>query len=280
MNSKLANTKKGSIEYILEGNGPAVMILHGTSSDCFTRIMGTDALLNSGFAVISPSRPGYGKTPGNIAKTAEEAADAMISLLDSLNIEKVFLVAISGGGPTAIHMAAKYPTRIRKLVLAAAMSNPEEYVKSKRYKQVKIFYGPFHNFTWKMLRNFSIKSPEKMVRQTMILFSNHDINDIMANTTEREVRFVQEFYGGNSSAKGAWLDYSHRTGSDILNKIEVPTLILHSRDDNGVPFQQAEHSNRNIRNSELYIAKTWGHFLWCGPGSDEVDQKIIEFLKV
>ena len=62
MKSHIAQTVKGPIEYTLQGSGPVVLICHGTSSNCFSTDM-TAPLVEAGFSVLAPSRPGYGRTP-------------------------------------------------------------------------------------------------------------------------------------------------------------------------------------------------------------------------
>src|SRR5512146_3344767 len=101
LESRIANTACGAIEYTLLGKGPVVLVCHGTSSDCFSR-ESSAPLLEAGFAVLTPSRPGYGRTPLNVGASAAQAAEAMIALLDCLGIKTCTVKAVSGGGPTGI----------------------------------------------------------------------------------------------------------------------------------------------------------------------------------
>ena len=117
----VAQTKAGQIEYTLQGQGPVVLKLTGSMEDCEST-GGNAALLGAGFSILTPSRPGYGKTPLSIGRTATEAADAMVSLIDKLDIAKVDVIAESAGGPTALYLAARHPERVRKLVLEEAVS--------------------------------------------------------------------------------------------------------------------------------------------------------------
>jgi pimeloyl-ACP methyl ester carboxylesterase len=47
-------------------------------------------------------------------------------MLDNLQIKTCSLVAISGGGPTGLAFAASFPERVTRLVLAEAISKPED----------------------------------------------------------------------------------------------------------------------------------------------------------
>ena len=73
---------------------------------------------------MTPSRPGYGKTPAEVGNNAEKAAEAMVDLIDNLKIDRVGTMAVSGGGPTAIYLAAIHPEKVKKLVLVSALSKP------------------------------------------------------------------------------------------------------------------------------------------------------------
>ena len=95
----VVQTEKGTIEYTLTGHGPTILKITGMSADC-TDSMGNRPLLAAGFSILTPSRPGYGKTPSSVGKTASEAANAMVALLDMLNINQVYVIAVSGGGPS------------------------------------------------------------------------------------------------------------------------------------------------------------------------------------
>lgn len=75
-----------------------------------------------GIRVVSVERNGLGQTPFDPGMGFEEYADAVWELLDQLGIDHVSLVAISGGGPYAAHVARSRPDRIRSLHLACAFS--------------------------------------------------------------------------------------------------------------------------------------------------------------
>jgi pimeloyl-ACP methyl ester carboxylesterase len=119
--SQIAQTPKGQIEYVIKGTGKPCLLLHGGHSNCF-EAFGTEEIIAAGMSALIPSRPGYGKTSASVGKTASEAADLMIALLDELSIPKVSVVAVSAAGPTALYLAAKYPERIDKLVLESAVT--------------------------------------------------------------------------------------------------------------------------------------------------------------
>jgi pimeloyl-ACP methyl ester carboxylesterase len=277
LKSLLAQTPKGPIEYTLSGDGPVVLVCHGVSSNCFATEV-SKPLVEAGFKVVTPSRPGYGRTPLAFGKTAAQAADSFIALLDNLMIQTCSVVAISGGGPTGIALAAGYPTRVSQLVLLEAISKTESRSAEPSYKSQMAFYGPMHAFMWGMLGLMGHLSPRSMARQTMAIFSTHDLNDALRKLTPGDIDTICRFYRGRSSRRGALNDATHTVGIEVLGKIHQPTLVVHSREDNSVPFSHAEWSLTNIPQAELCESGFTGHFFWVGPDFERISQQMIKFL--
>lgn len=77
-----------------------------------------------GIRVVSVERNGLGQSEFDPAVGFTEYAEDVWSLLDSLGIGTVSVVAISGGGPYAARLMAARPDRIRSLHLACAFAEP------------------------------------------------------------------------------------------------------------------------------------------------------------
>jgi pimeloyl-ACP methyl ester carboxylesterase len=74
-------------------------------------------------------------------------------------------------------------------------------------------------------------------------------------------------------------DLTHTAGADLLQKIRMPTLVVHSREDASVPFAHAEWSLEHIPGAGLCEAGITGHFYWVGPGNGGVIQRLVEFFQ-
>jgi pimeloyl-ACP methyl ester carboxylesterase len=278
MNSQIAQTPKGLIEYTLLGSGPVVLVCHGTSSNCFSTDMSAP-LVEAGFSVLTPSRPGYGRTPLAVGRSAAQAAEALVALLDQLQVRTFAVAGISGGGPTGAALAAMFPQRVTRLVLAEAITYPEHRPSEPGYKNQAAFYGPMHALMWGMLGLMSRLSPRSMARQTLALFSTHDPDDGLGKLSADGVAKICRFYQGRSSRKGALADADHTVGADLLKSIHQPTLVIHSREDNSVPFDHAEWSLKQIPQAELCEAGIAGHFFWVDPDYARICQRLVAFLK-
>jgi pimeloyl-ACP methyl ester carboxylesterase len=278
MKSHIAHTTAGQVEYTSRGEGPTILVCHGTSSDCFASEL-SQPLLDSGFRVLTPSRPGYGRTPLATGRSAAEAAQAFVALLDALALKTCAVVAISGGGPTGLALAAGFPQRVTRLVLSAAITRPEVRRNEPAYKSQMDFYGPLHNVLWGLLGLMSRLSPETMARQTLTIFSTHDTADALRRLSPADIAKIARFYRGRSSRPGALNDAAHAVDVDVLPAIHQPTLVVHSREDGSVPFAHAEWALRHIPNASLCEAGSTGHFFWVGEDAARISQTIVKFLK-
>jgi len=275
----VAQTKAGRIEYTLRGQGPVVLRLTGSMEDCESP-GGNAALLAAGFSILTPSRPGYGKTPLSVGRTAPEAADAMAAFMDTLGIPNANVVAESCGGPTAIYMAARHHERVRKLVLAEAVSKYMKDVDPKGFETRKKFYDSQYGYMGFMLKVLARVAPRSLARVTMSIFGTHDPDEAVKEMSKADIDGICSFYlrWQPSWGRAASNDMEQGTEDAVLNSIKAPTLIVHSRKDAAIPFAVAEYSHANIAGSELWEAPTWSHMI-SGPGAAAVDTKVVEFLK-
>src|SRR5579884_2045507 len=117
----LAETSVGPVEYqVIEsvesaGGGPAVIYAHGTPGGfdqgvAFARFLGAERC-----TFISPSRPGYLRTPLTSGASPQQQADLYAALLDMLGIDRASVIGFSGGGPSALQFALRHPDRRRNL---------------------------------------------------------------------------------------------------------------------------------------------------------------------
>jgi 2-succinyl-6-hydroxy-2,4-cyclohexadiene-1-carboxylate synthase len=117
-------SKNYQFHYELTGNKnqPLILLLHGFIGDCqdFSQII---SLLSQNYCCLAIDLPGHGKTKVigdetcyNISNTAQ----ALIHLLDDLQIDKCLLLGYSMGGRLALYMTLHFPDRFEKVVLESA----------------------------------------------------------------------------------------------------------------------------------------------------------------
>jgi pimeloyl-ACP methyl ester carboxylesterase len=99
-------------------NGHTVVLLHGNNFAGFYFGGIINGLRREGFRIIVPDQIGYGRSskpimPYNLADMARNTR----AILQSLNINKVFIVGHSMGGMLAARFATQYPDMTERLVL-------------------------------------------------------------------------------------------------------------------------------------------------------------------
>ena len=119
-----SQTPQGVIEYCDAGQGPPILYFHGTGAGCDSVFILEQWLLDDGFRVIAPNRPGYYGTPLTSGRSASECADLAAALLESLHVDRVAVIGTSGGGLAACRFASLRPARTACLVLQCAVAHP------------------------------------------------------------------------------------------------------------------------------------------------------------
>ena len=74
-----------------------------------------------GYVLIAPDLRGHGRSTGaGPTYSFKQSALDIFALLDHLQIERVKVIGLSGGGITALHMATLQPARIEMMVVVSA----------------------------------------------------------------------------------------------------------------------------------------------------------------
>ena len=274
------STSHGVVEYLITGEGPVtVLSLHGAmggydQADLLTRTVGSP-----GFRYLSISRPGYLGTALSVGQSPEEQADVYAEILDMLGIEKTVVLAISGGGPSAIHFALRHPDRCRGLIListcAGSVKTPLPFA--------------FHMLKWlacwpALLRFMNRKAPKDLESNL-----RRSISDpaILARTLQGSaVRPLLEeltamgFDRTSQRLPGTFNDVTTtRTNNYPLEQIKVPVLAVHGTRDPFLPFDQhGKMLATRIQGAEL-LPVDGGEHVAIFTHRDIVRARILQFLK-
>jgi pimeloyl-ACP methyl ester carboxylesterase len=276
MNHNIVYTKEGTIEYSITGSGFPVVFLHGGHSNCNDKLPYKGFNLSK-YLLITPSRPGYGQTPLSDNNTPVKAAGLIISLLDNLNIKKAIIYGISAGGITAIEIAANFPDRVEKLVLASAVSKNWLDKNGTIYKTAKRIFNPsFEHIVWGIIRIMSSIAPALLARSFHNQFTTISSPKLRKNDITELISTLSIYRSKN----GFIVDINQEIDIVTISKITCPTLIIHSNNDKSVSVDHAIHAHKYIINSELELLDNeWGHIIWIGKDSDDTVQKILTFIE-
>lgn len=117
------------LAYADQGPGPVVVLLHGFP---LSKAMWDEQLTGIGnvYRVIAPDLRGFGESPvPEGTYTMDSMADDVVELLETLEIAGPVVVGgLSMGGYVALSLVARYPTRVKGLILMdtrAGADSPE-----------------------------------------------------------------------------------------------------------------------------------------------------------
>src|SRR5438270_4627906 len=135
---KYAKVNGINLYYETHGAGRPMILLHGglMSSETFGPVL---PLLSEHHQVIAPDLQGHGRT-ADIDRPIDVQlmADDIAALIDHLGLDRPDVVGYSLGGGVALHTAAKYPTKLRRLVAAAANIRPDAIYPEMRVQQGQV----------------------------------------------------------------------------------------------------------------------------------------------
>src|SRR5438309_3519998 len=127
-----------NLYYEIHGAGRPLILLHGGlgSGEMFGPIL---PLLTERHRVVAVDLQGHGRT-ADIDRPIDVRlmADDIAALIDHLGLDRPDVVGYSLGGGVALHTAAKYPAKVRRLVAAAANIRPDAIYPEMRVQQGQV----------------------------------------------------------------------------------------------------------------------------------------------
>ncbi|MDA9661172.1 alpha/beta hydrolase [Gammaproteobacteria bacterium] len=271
-NSKIAKTKLGPIEYKMIGDkGPVLMSVHGSPGGYDQNILSSGA-----FRILMLSRPGYLRTPLSVGQTAGEQATAYSELLEVLGIQKVVVMGISGGGPSSMEFAAKFPEKTLGLIAFEAVSYSEDY--ANKFPEDESMLNGSDFSMWAGLYYMSFLGAKK--KAAMMLPNLKNRMRLISNPKNVAKLKSMEWsiWPMSLRREGVANDYQQFVDLSIpFEKINVPTLAIHGNEDINVDLSHARKVIENVQGSELKIIDEGDHMMMF-THSEEIDSLIKEFI--
>ena len=268
-NSEIVETSLGSVEYTLKGNtGPVLLFIHGTPGGYDQTTGATDE-----FRVLTPSRPGYLRTSILLGKTPLEQAKVFKALLDALGIDKVTVMGVSGGGPSSLEFAAKFPERTHGLIAFEAVSYAEDLTETDSG-----IIGASDFSLWIQLASLSFLSNENLASAILPNPKNREKLLNKPKNVEELKRLVWSIWPLSARQEGIKNDYEQFSSfSAPLNEITVPTLAIHGNEDINVDISHATTLIENIKGAELFTVKGGDHYM-SSTHAEEINPLIEKFI--
>ncbi len=273
----VAHLDAGPVEYRWEQRGDAtVVVFHGGHVRAGLAV-GEDVFAEAGYTILAPSRPGYGRTPLSTGTTVTGFADVTRTLCAHLGITKVAaVIGTSGGGPTAVAMAARHPHLVERLILQSAVG-PLPYPDRRTRLGAKVmFAAPTEPATWGLMRVLLRHAPDAALRLLLGSLSTLPARNVMANLRAEDRVALATLFSRMRSGRG-FLNDLHTT-PDVTADVGQPTLVIATRHDRGVPFAHAQTLTTAIRHANLVESHADSHLIWLARDWPNIAETIRVFL--
>jgi pimeloyl-ACP methyl ester carboxylesterase len=259
-------TALGPIEFKEMGEGIPLLIIHGTPGgyDQAAALAAPGHIFEHDFHVIAPSRPGYLRTPLSSGESPEAQARLFAALLDSLHLDQVAVMGISGGGPSALSFARLFPERTLSLELVVALTKARE--PEEEPWRTKVFDRVTgRDFSIYLLSLLVAKVPDLDPSDPVMVSRLHHLIGTMLPYSQRQA-------GWENDSK--W--FTTKEGWPIDGIIAPTLFVAGTRDAHGT-VEHAEYAMAKIPGAQLI--KIDGDHLMVITHAAEVWTPVVEFIR-
>jgi 2-hydroxy-6-oxonona-2,4-dienedioate hydrolase len=248
----------GDIEFTEGGSGPDVLVIHGSGGGYDQGELLVRAVLGDQFHWIVPSRFGYLRSTFHEGATFDDQAHAYAYLLDQLGIDKVAVVALSHGGPSALLFAVLHPERVSSLTLIScgvASSGAQEQVQANQKGDMLMTIYRYDPLYWAITKLFK--------KQFMELMGANEAVIAGLNPGQRELvdQIIDYMNPVSLRSAGVAFDNKATMPNERIAEVRAPTLILHATDDTLQLYHNAQFAASTIPGARLVSFQRGGHLL-------------------
>jgi pimeloyl-ACP methyl ester carboxylesterase len=197
------------------------------------------------YRVIRYDRRGYGRSP----KPEEPYSNIedLYQVLTFLNIDKAILIGMSAGGGLVIDFTAEHPDKVSSLVVVGAVVGGFSYSDHFLTRGGRLQASDYSN-PEKLLHYFVKEDPYEIAPQ------NREVKDKLWT-------LMQAYPQNIDFSKNRLQAIPERKAIDILNEIQVPTLIVIGESDIPDVFVHAGAIESGIPFAQKVIIQNAGHLV-------------------
>jgi 3-oxoadipate enol-lactonase len=242
---------------------PVLMIMGlGLSGGAWWR---TVPVLSRSLRVITFDNRGVGRSRARIPSyTTEAMADDAVSVLDAAGVEHAHVYGFSLGGMVAQQLALRHADRVRSLVLGATHAGGPRAARPG--DDVIAFFR----------RRASMAAKDAARESVPFNYGprcRREHKDRIAEDIRRRLAHPFPAQAYRAQMFAAALHNCYRP----LKRVQVPTLVVHGREDRVVPVANAEILADRIPGAELRVLEDSGHLY--PTEQPEVEADIARFLE-
>jgi non-heme chloroperoxidase len=254
------------------GKGQPVVFSHGwpLSSDAWEDQM--VFLGGHGYRCLAHDRRGHGRSGqpwhGNNMDTY---ADDLADLLESLDLKDVILVGHStGGGEVARYIGRHGTRRIAQAVLIGSVT--------PLMLKTAANPGGLPMAKFDEIRAGVLADRSKFFQELSGPFYGANVPGAHVSEGLRDAFWLQGMQAGLKGVVDCIAAFSETDFTEDLKKFDVPTLILHSKDDQIVPYEaSAAAAARLVRGAVLISYSGLPHGM-CSTHKDRINEDLLAFI--
>lgn len=235
------------IHYRDEGEGEAIVLLHGTASSLHTWDSWAQQLSKT-HRVIRMDLPGFGLTGPDFLNRYQVNDDVVFlyAFLQKLALKKVHIAGSSLGGRIAWQYALEHPDQVETLTLLNALGYEQEsWPPPIQLAQWPVFDTMMTHVSPRFMYDLGLKD---------VYFDPQRVNDTLVDRY-----FELSRYPGNLAAFPKRVKARLDRDSHLIKAVRVPTLILWGEEDRYFPVSSAHRFHSDIRQSTLRVYEQVGH---------------------
>lgn len=251
-------TAQGTLRYHEAGDGPPLLLLHGSGPGVtgWRNFRDNLAVFAEHYRTIIFEFPGFGVSDDSGDHPMMGAPGAVIRFLDGLGLDRVRVVGNSMGGMIASHVAMSAPERVERLITIGGVGR--NLLNTAPSEGLRLLV----EFAEDPTRDRLVQWLEAMVFNPRIL-TEELVEERMALASDPEVlKSTRRIFSKDSMRA---IISAQSTGDapawTRLHKITAPTLLTWGRDDRVTPLDSALIPMRMIPNAELHVFPNCGHWV-------------------
>ncbi len=267
--SKFMEVDNMQVHYRIEGNGPPLLLIHGTGAMLQTYDEWTK-ILSPHYTVIRMDIPAFGLTgprgDGNYSDTMY--VSFINQFVNKLGIDSFCVAGNSLGGLIAWKYTVAFPGKVKKLIL----------IDPAGFYELNLAKG---SFVFNLARNHPniTKWVSKIGTHHII---KHTLNEVFYDDTKVTAEKLKTYTElnqrtGNRDAFADRAQFVYQSTDKELTTISCPTLILWGKEDVLINVGEAEHF-KNISNSSFIFYDKIGH-IPQEENSEKSAADVLAFLK-
>jgi pimeloyl-ACP methyl ester carboxylesterase len=248
--------------YLEQGQGPAVILLHGaslgSSADVWRRNLGP--LADFGLRVIAYDQPGFGLSDDPPEWGIGFRTSFILKFMDALGIDKAALVGHSQAGNMAAELAVTNPDRVSKLVVLGTGSLlpplPDNAAAKKSAGPAEGEEGGESEPTAADVRDILAKNT---FHQDLVTEEEVQLR-LRLSTGKNHKAFLARNAAGAKN-KGKPKDPNKKAMWQRLDEVKQPLLMIYGRDDRGQAAKRAEQLKQQQPALNLHIVPDCKHLV-------------------